>query len=134
MGLLSSFLIFLTMGVATRNSILKDSPKYLFFRQTNDRYRCFPVNSFLGFTDDANNATGLVLYFVPPDRFDTGFYSYVDLTVTNHDDAIKDIMDAINFSKQTVINVADIVDSEFLSSSISSCSVPTSLSVSGDQT
>ena len=133
MGLLSNFLILLSMGVATRNSILKDSPKYLFFRETAAKYRCFPLNSFLGFSDDANSATGLILYFCPADDFSTGYYSYIELTVTNHEDAIKDIMDQINFSKQTVVTVADVVDSNFLSGNISACVVPDGV-VNGDQT
>ncbi len=133
MGLLSSFLILLTMGVATRNSILKDSPKYLFFRETTAKYRCFPVNSLLGFSDDANAATGLILYFCPTNDFSTGYYSYIELTVANHEDAIKDIMDQINFSKQAVVTVADVVDSNFLSANISACVVPDGV-VNGDQT
>ena len=108
------------MGIATRGQILKDSSKYLFFRDSATVYSCYPVNNLVGFTEDGSSATGLIVYFLPQDSHATGMFDFVELTVTNHEDAIKDIMDAINFSKKTVITVADDLNSDYLISNISS--------------
>jgi len=107
------------MGIATRGQILKDSSKYLFFRDAAAVYSCYPVNNLVGFSEDGSSATGLIVYFLPQDTHASGYFDYVELTVVNHEDAIRDIMDTINFSKKTVITVADDVNSDYLSSNIS---------------
>lgn len=106
-------------GIQTRTEIIDDVKKYLFFRDSAASYGLFPVNSLLGFSDDGDSATGLIVYFAPQRRADSGYFDYVELTVSNHTDAIKDIMDAINFSKQTVITIADDLNSEYVSSNMS---------------
>jgi len=121
------------MGVATRGQILKDSSKYLYFRDSATAYSCYPVNNLLGFSDDAGSATKLIIYFLPQDRHDTGFYDFVELTVTNPEDAIRDIMDTINFSKKSVITVADDVNSDYISSTISGTD-GMNATTNGDQT
>ena len=98
---------------------MKDSSKYLFFRDSASVYSCYPVNNLVGFSEDGSSATGLVVYFLPQDRHDSGYFDFVELTVTNHEDAIRDIMDAINFSKKTVITIADDVNSDYVAASIS---------------
>jgi len=107
------------MGIATRGQILKDSSKYLFFRHSTAVYSCYPVNNLVGFSEDGDSATGLIVYFLPQDRMDSTYFDFVELTVTNHEDAIRDIMDAINFSKKTVITIADDVNSDYVGASIS---------------
>lgn len=107
------------MGIATRGQILNDSSKYLFFRDAAGTYTCYPVNNLVGFTEDGSSSTGLIVHFLPQDRMDSTYFDFVELTVTNHEDAIKDIMDAIAFSKKTVITVADDVNSDYLSGNIS---------------
>ena len=106
-------------GIQTRTEILNDVKKYLFFRNSATNYGLFPVNSLLGFSDDGDSATGLIVYFAPQRNAASGYFDYVELTVSNHTDAIKDIMDAINFSKQTVITIADDLNSEYVSSNVS---------------
>lgn len=107
------------MGIATRGQILKDSSKYLFFRDSATVYSCYPVNNLVGFSENGSSATGLIVYFLPQDRHDSGYFDFVELTVTNHEDAIRDIMDAINFSKKTVITIADDLNSDYVAASIS---------------
>ena len=119
MGLLSSFTILLTMGVATRGQILKDSSKYLFFRDSATVYSCYPVTSLVGFSDDAGSDTSLIVYFLPQDSLLSGRYDFVALTVTDHETAIRDIMAAINFSKKPVITIADDLNSDYVAASIS---------------
>jgi len=107
------------MGISTRGQILNDSSKFLFFRDANDDYTCLPVNNLTGFSESGSSATELIVYFLPLTRHDSGFFEHAILTVTNHEDAIRAIMDAINFSKKTIITVADDVNSDYLDSSIS---------------
>ena len=107
------------MAIATRKAIRDDSSKWLFFRDAADDYSCYPVNSITGFSESGTSATTLVIYFTPTASHSTTEFDFTSLTVTSHEAAIKDIMDAINFSKKTVITVADDVNSDYLSSNIS---------------
>ena len=114
-----SFLILLTMGIATRGEARLDSSKYLFFRDAAGTYSCYPVNNLIGFSENGSSATGLIVYFLPHDDMRSTFFDFIELTVTNHEDAIKDIMEEIAFSKKTVITIADDVNSNYISSNIS---------------
>mgnify|MGYP006406227391 CR=1 FL=1 len=107
------------MGIATRSQVLTPSNKHLFFRASSTAYSCFPVNSLLGFSEKGTSATTLVLYFDCQTRMDSGYYDYIELTVTDITTAIEDIMEAINYSPETVITVADTLNSSFLTASIS---------------
>ena len=106
------------MGLSTKGQVLKDSSKYLFFRDTSTAYTVVPVNNVVGFSDDAGSTTGLIVYLLPLDNDAAGQYNYVELTVTDRKKAIEDIMNAINFSKQSVITVADNLESDYLSDNI----------------
>ena len=71
------------MGVATRGQILKDSSKYLFFRDSATVYSCYPVNNLVGFSEDGSSGTGLIVYFLPQDRHDSTYFDFVELTVAD---------------------------------------------------
>lgn len=107
------------MGIATRGEARLDSSKYLFFRDAAGTYSCYPVNNLIGFSEKDAIATELLIYFLPHDNMGSTFFDFVELTVTNHEDAIKDIMEEIAFSKKTVITIADDVNSNYISSNIS---------------
>lgn len=107
------------MAISTRKQILDDSSKWLYFRGSVSAYSCYPVNSLTGFSELGTSATTLVVYFTPQGTHSSSYFDYVELTVTSHEAAIKDIMDAINFSKKTVITVADDTTSNYLSNNIS---------------
>ena len=108
------------MGLRTKGQVLKDSSKYLFFRDTATVFTMAPVNNFLGFSDDGGSTTSLIVYLLPFDDDSSGKYNFVELTVTDRQQAIEDIMDAINFDKGPIITVADNLESNYLSSSITS--------------
>tara|TARA_R110002012_G_scaffold85756_1_gene213700 strand:- start:341 stop:709 length:369 start_codon:yes stop_codon:yes gene_type:complete len=107
------------MGIATRAHVIQNSDKHLFFRDSAAVYSCYPVNNLVGFSEDGSSATGLIVYFLGQGSQVDGAFDFVELTVTSHEEAIKAIMDAINFSKKTVITVADDVNSDYLNASIS---------------
>ena len=80
-----------------------------------DTARMFPISSLQGIQEI--NATSVALAFSDPGQADDTF---VDITVTSGQGKayIKELVEAINYSKQSVINLADDSDNTSFSADV----------------
>ena len=103
--------------------------RYLYFAQNDldavDDLLCMPVSKFRGFVITTTDAVSLTMTF---DRLfesltrdtDNEDFDQVDLVITSgkHKQVIQAIADAIKNSRDPLINIADAINSEFVSSDV----------------